>query len=133
MLRTTVRSLQEPGADLQASRSREGGGRPIRSYRIVPEPIHWDQASVLVQSGLLDPATLPVAGVETARKVMDAYRAPSNTLMKRTIQDDGCRRVKVLPVVQRPGLGGTDPGRRSGRAVAGRDPSISGYSLGVES
>jgi len=28
----------------------------------------WDQASVLVQIGLIDAGTLPVAGVETARK-----------------------------------------------------------------
>lgn len=55
--------------------------------RIVSERIHWDQASVLVQIGLLDPALFPVAGVETARKVLDPH-LPSNALMKRTIQDD---------------------------------------------
>ena len=34
--------------------------------------IYWDQAtSVLVQLGLLDARTLPVAGVETARKALD--------------------------------------------------------------
>lgn len=55
--------------------------------RIVSERIHWDQASVLVQVGLLDAALFPVAGVETARKVLDPY-LPSNALMKRTIQDD---------------------------------------------
>jgi carboxymethylenebutenolidase len=54
--------------------------------KIAAERIHWDQASVLVQLGLLDPGKLPVAGVETARKVLDAQR-PSNELMKRTIQD----------------------------------------------
>jgi carboxymethylenebutenolidase len=37
---------------------------------IVCERIYWDQASVLVQPGLLDPAHLPVAGAETARKVL---------------------------------------------------------------
>ena len=48
--------------------------------------IHWDQASVLVQLGLLDPGKLPVAGVETARKVLDP-ELPSNELMKRTLKD----------------------------------------------
>lgn len=44
------------------------------------EHIYWDQASVLVQLGLLDPAGLPVAGVEVARKVVDRT-LPSNGLM----------------------------------------------------
>jgi carboxymethylenebutenolidase len=38
---------------------------------IVCERIYWDQASVLVQIGLLDPSKLPVAGAESARKVLD--------------------------------------------------------------
>ena len=46
------------------------------------ERIYWDQASVLVQLGLLDPSSLPVAGVESARKVLDA-RLPSNELIRR--------------------------------------------------
>lgn len=49
---------------------------------IASERIHWDQASGLVQLGLLDPSRLPVAGVETAREVLDPERA-SNELMKR--------------------------------------------------
>jgi len=36
---------------------------------------------VLVQVGKLDPSGLPVAGAETARKVMDKG-LPSNTLMR---------------------------------------------------
>ena len=40
---------------------------------------YWDQASVLVQLGLIDASTLPVAGVETARKVID-QALPSNVL-----------------------------------------------------
>jgi carboxymethylenebutenolidase len=55
--------------------------------KIVAERIHWDQASVLVQIGLLDPAHLPVAGVETARKVVDPDQ-PSNALIKRAVTDD---------------------------------------------
>lgn len=49
--------------------------------KLVHEHIYWDQASVLVQIGLLDPAGLPVAGVETARKVLDKT-LPSNGLMR---------------------------------------------------
>jgi carboxymethylenebutenolidase len=43
----------------------------LRGDRLAHEHIYWDQASVLVQIGLLDPATLPVAGIESARKAMD--------------------------------------------------------------
>jgi carboxymethylenebutenolidase len=50
--------------------------------KIAHEHIYWDQASVLVQIGLLDPKGLPVAGVVTARKVVDKTR-PSNALMTR--------------------------------------------------
>jgi len=50
--------------------------------KVAFERIYWDQASVLVQLGRLDPAGLPVAGVETARKVADDTR-PSNTLIPR--------------------------------------------------
>ena len=56
--------------------------------KIVKEHIHWDQASALVQLGLLDPTNLPVAGAEAARKVLDPASVPSNLLMKRTITDD---------------------------------------------
>ena len=49
--------------------------------KLVHEHIYWDQASVLVQLGLLDPNGLPIAGAETARKVLDVS-LPSNTLMK---------------------------------------------------
>ncbi len=44
------------------------------------EHIYWDQASVLVQIGKLDPEGLPVAGIETAKKLVDAT-LPSNGLM----------------------------------------------------
>jgi len=54
----------------------------FRGDKLYHEHIYWDQASVLVQIGLLDPATLPVAGAETARKLIDET-LPSNGLMKR--------------------------------------------------
>jgi carboxymethylenebutenolidase len=43
----------------------------FKGGRISHEHIYWDQASVLVQVGLLDPAGLPVSGAESARKVAD--------------------------------------------------------------
>jgi carboxymethylenebutenolidase len=54
--------------------------------KMASERIYYDQASLLVQLGLLDPQKLPVAGVETARKVLDD-ELPSNELMKRTLRD----------------------------------------------
>jgi carboxymethylenebutenolidase len=42
----------------------------FRDGKVAHEHIYWDQASVLVQLGLLDPTGLPVAGAETARKVL---------------------------------------------------------------
>ena len=53
----------------------------FRDGKLAHEHIYWDQASVLVQIGLLDPAGLPVAGVESARKVLDKT-LPSNGLMQ---------------------------------------------------
>src|SRR5215471_8223287 len=38
----------------------------FRADKLAHEHIYWDQASVLVQLGLLDAALLPVAGVESA-------------------------------------------------------------------
>jgi carboxymethylenebutenolidase len=40
------------------------------------EHIYWDQAGVLVQIGLLDPAGLPVTGAESARKVLNPQLPP---------------------------------------------------------
>ena len=50
--------------------------------KVAHEHIYWDQASVLVQIGKLDPKGLPVAGGETAAKVTD-NKLPSNALMRR--------------------------------------------------
>jgi carboxymethylenebutenolidase len=47
--------------------------------KIAHERIYWDQASVLVQLGLLDPAGLPVCGVESSHKVLDP-NLPSRTI-----------------------------------------------------
>jgi len=54
----------------------------FKDGKISSEHIYWDQASVLVQIGVLNTDNLPVAGVETARKVLDP-NLPSNQLMNR--------------------------------------------------
>jgi carboxymethylenebutenolidase len=51
--------------------------------KLAHEHIYWDQASVLIQLGLLDPGTLPVVGVDSARKALDP-KLPSNALIDRT-------------------------------------------------
>src|SRR6266700_4056753 len=57
----------------------------FREGKLAHEHIYWDQASVLVQLGLLDPSALPVSGVESARKALDK-RLPSNGLIDRADQ-----------------------------------------------
>jgi carboxymethylenebutenolidase len=60
----------------------------FRGDKLVHEHIYWDQASVLVQIGLLDPEGLPVAGIEAAKKILDPSR-PANALMKRWRESEG--------------------------------------------
>ena len=43
----------------------------VKDEKISHEHIYWDQASVLMQIGLLNPEDLPVVGAESARKVLD--------------------------------------------------------------
>ncbi len=63
----------------------------IRGGKLYHEHIYWDQASVLVQIGLLDPnlatsgkgsTRLPVVDGAGARKVLDERSEPSNKLIK---------------------------------------------------
>ncbi|HZO82590.1 MAG TPA: dienelactone hydrolase family protein [Candidatus Binataceae bacterium] len=60
----------------------------FRGDKLVHEHIHWDQATALVQLGLLDPKGLPVAGHETVEKLCDESH-PSNTLMERWKESEG--------------------------------------------
>jgi carboxymethylenebutenolidase len=55
----------------------------FRDGKLAHEHIYWDQASVLVQVGLLAPGTLPVVGVESARKAINPS-LPSNALIDRS-------------------------------------------------
>jgi carboxymethylenebutenolidase len=54
----------------------------FRDGKLAHEHIYWDQASILVQLGLIDAKNLPVAGVETAEKVLHP-NLPANELMNR--------------------------------------------------
>jgi len=54
----------------------------FRDGKLAHEHVYWDQASVLVQLGLLDVGSLPVAGIESARKVLDPS-LPSNAMINR--------------------------------------------------
>jgi carboxymethylenebutenolidase len=63
----------------------------FRDGKLAHEHIYWDQASVLVQLGLLDARTLPVAGSETASKALNPS-LPSNALI------DRADREQVKPV-----------------------------------
>ncbi|NOT64057.1 MAG: SnoaL-like domain-containing protein [Acidobacteria bacterium] len=58
----------------------------FRDGKLAHEHIYWDQASVLVQLGLIDAATLPVAGAESAEKVLNPS-LPSNQLMERALNE----------------------------------------------
>jgi carboxymethylenebutenolidase len=59
----------------------------FRGDKLYNEHIYWDQASVLVQIGVLDPKGLPVAGIETANKLIDES-LPSNTLMQKWAESE---------------------------------------------
>ena len=48
--------------------------------KISYEHIYWDQASMLVQIGLLDKTALPVTGAEQTARLLDPS-LPSNTLI----------------------------------------------------
>ena len=54
----------------------------FRDCKLASERIYWDQASLLVQVGLLKPDGLPVVGAESGNKVLDPT-LPSNELIRR--------------------------------------------------
>jgi carboxymethylenebutenolidase len=51
--------------------------------KLAHEHVYWDQASVLVQLGLLQPGNLPVVGAAGARSILDRS-IPLNDLIRRT-------------------------------------------------
>ena len=55
----------------------------FKADKIASKRSYWDQATVLVQIGLLDPKGLPVSGVEQAEKILHPDTVPSNELIWR--------------------------------------------------
>jgi carboxymethylenebutenolidase len=43
----------------------------FKDGKIASEHLYWDHASVLAQLGVVDPASVPVKGVETARTLLE--------------------------------------------------------------
>jgi carboxymethylenebutenolidase len=54
----------------------------FRDGKMAHEHLYWDQASVLVQLGLIDAKVLPVAGAEVAGRLLSAS-VPMNRLLSR--------------------------------------------------
>ncbi len=54
----------------------------MEGEKVAHEHIYWDQASVLVQLGLLDAETLPVVGAEAAQQLLEPH-GPLNQLIAR--------------------------------------------------
>jgi carboxymethylenebutenolidase len=53
----------------------------FRQGKLTHEHIYWDQASLLLQVGMLDAAGLPVTGAEQADKLLAPRTTPANTLL----------------------------------------------------
>lgn len=53
----------------------------FRDGKLSHEHIYWDQASVLVQVGLLDLAGLPVTGAERAERLLGPRTVPANAML----------------------------------------------------
>jgi carboxymethylenebutenolidase len=53
----------------------------FRDGKLTHEHIYWDQACLLVQVGLLNPAGLPMTGAEQADKLLAPRAIPANTLL----------------------------------------------------
>ena len=58
----------------------------FRDDKLACERIYWDQASVLVQLGLLQERNLPVVGVESASKVIDPSIASNRLILQAEAQ-----------------------------------------------
>ncbi len=82
--------------------------------KLAQEHVYWDQASVLVQLGLLDPAGLPVVGVEGARSMLDRS-LPLNTLIHRANPTKSQPPSTVKPKIR----GGLDGNRQYGGRTNG--------------
>jgi carboxymethylenebutenolidase len=54
--------------------------------RVAYAHIYWDQATLLVQVGLLDPALLPVSGAEQAERLQDPSYPANEIIARRSIR-----------------------------------------------
>lgn len=54
----------------------------FKDGKVSYEHIYWDQASILVQIGLIDPGLLPVTGVEQARRILEPEKVSANALIR---------------------------------------------------
>lgn len=100
----------------------------VRGGRLDKESLYWDQASVLVQVGLLNPnlvpdsmkqkglKRLPVYGVETAQKVLNEDSHSSNQLIT------SWRQARVQPTNQRQ-VGQKPAGQKTQAAKKPKKPS----------
>ncbi|KTD60890.1 dienelactone hydrolase [Legionella santicrucis] len=52
----------------------------FNGYKVSHEHIYWDQASVLVQLGLLDTRSLPITGIESSKMVANPHLYSMNGL-----------------------------------------------------
>lgn len=98
----------------------------LRGGKLTHEHVYWDQASVLVQIGLLDPKVvpdnwkskgmkrMPVVGKEAARKVLDEELVRCNDLIP-----DWDDTQKKLPVRNRKGQGQNQNQNQSQNKVNG--------------
>ena len=59
----------------------------FRGDKVCHEHIYWDQASVLVQIGALDATGLPIAGVQTAHKLLDPTLTSNSLITSRADLD----------------------------------------------
>jgi len=53
----------------------------FKEQKVLGEHIYWDQASLLLQIGMLDSQKWSVTGIEQVRKVLDES-LPSNQMME---------------------------------------------------
>ena len=80
----------------------------VRGGKLVSEHMYWDQASVLVQVGLLDPKVvpkklsqdglkkLPAVGVEAAKQVLEPRQQRYNKLLREHGLMDGLEELNTV-------------------------------------
>jgi carboxymethylenebutenolidase len=56
----------------------------FKNNKISHEHIYWDQASVLVQIGLLKPEKIPITGIEQTKKLVELSKSQEQTGLSST-------------------------------------------------